>query len=72
MRAATSGADLVVAGPEIDLAPPGTVRFRLNGGYTLVCMGNHPKPALASGGLIDPTRLRRLRVARIEQEHRNG
>jgi hypothetical protein len=72
MRAATSAHDLVAGSPSFDPRPPGRIRFSFDGGYGLVCDGNHPKPPLTDDGLIDFGRLRRLRIVAIAQEAHNG
>lgn len=72
MRAAMSAADLVAGRPSVDLRPPASIRFRLDGGYELVCVGNHPAPPLTQDGLVDLNRVRRVRVVTIGQEYRNG
>jgi hypothetical protein len=72
MYAATSVADLVAGTPSLDPRSPGRIRFGLDGGYELVCVGNHPKPPLAEGGLVDFSRMRRVKVVVIAQEPENG
>lgn len=72
IRAATSVSDLVAGQPSLDPQPPGRIRFGLDGGYELVCVGNHPRPPLAGGSLVDFSRMRRLRVVVIAQESDNG
>jgi hypothetical protein len=71
LRAATSASDLVAGAPSIDARPPASIRFYLDEGYELVCVGNHPKPPLTSDGLVDLHRLRRVRIVTIAQERRN-
>jgi toxin HigB-1 len=72
IRAATSVSDLVAGKPSLDARTPGRIRFGLDGGYELVCIGNHPKPPLTDGGLVDFSRMRRVRVVVIAQEPENG
>lgn len=71
IRAATSASDLIAGKPRLDTCPPGRIQFNLNGGYELVCLGNHPQPTLTKDGLVDLGRMRRLKVVAI-QECRNG
>jgi hypothetical protein len=68
LRAATSAADLVAGRPSMDGRPPGQIRFGLEGGYELVCTANHPRPPVTDGGLVDFSRVRRVKVLRIEQQ----
>jgi hypothetical protein len=72
MRAATSVAELVAGGPSLDALPPGRIRFGLDEGYELVCVGNHPRPPLTDDGLVDFGRMRRLKVITIARELQNG
>jgi proteic killer suppression protein len=72
IRAATSVTDLVAGEPSLDARMPGRIRFGLDGGYELVCVGNHPKPPLTDRGLVDFSRMRRVRVLSITQEPENG
>jgi hypothetical protein len=72
MRAATSASDLVMGRPSLDARPPARIQFSLDGGYELVCVCNHPRPALTKDGLIDFDRMRRVRVVAIVQERQNG
>lgn len=60
--------DLVFGGPEIDRRVPGYVRFRLSGGYELVCSNNSRPVVLAPDGEVDTGRIRRLRVTKIGEE----
>jgi hypothetical protein len=68
MRAAMSVSDLVAGKPSLDAQPPGQIRFELDGGYGLVCVGNHPRPPLTDDGLVDFGRMRRVKVVTITQE----
>jgi hypothetical protein len=68
MRAAGSVSDLVAGSPALDVRPPGHIRFGLEGGYELVCAGNHPQPPVTEEGLVDFRRIRRVKVVRIGQE----
>jgi hypothetical protein len=72
IRAATSVSDLVVGQPSMDARPPARVRFKLDGGYELVCVGNHPTPPLMEDGLVNFDRMRRVRVVKIGRDRRNG
>ena len=72
MRAAASVSDLVAGTPSLDARPPASIRFSLDGGYELVCVGNHPRPTLTKDGLVDFGRMRRVRVVAILQERQNG
>jgi hypothetical protein len=63
--AADSVADLLFGEPELDRRPPGRVRFRLIGGYELVCVNNSRSPALTDEGQVDIDRVRRLKVVKI-------
>jgi hypothetical protein len=72
LRAAMSVSDLVAGEPLLDARVPGRIRFRLDGGYELVCVGNHPKPPLTDDGLVDFNRVRRIRVVVIAQESEHG
>jgi hypothetical protein len=72
MRAAKSGSDLVAGRPSFDPRPPARIRFSLDGGYALVCVGNHPKPPVTDKGLVDLDRMRRMRVVAIVQDRQNG
>ena len=67
MRAATSVSDLVAGSPALDARPPGQIRFGLEGGYELVCAGNHPRPPVTDEGRVDFSRIRRVKVVRIGQ-----
>jgi hypothetical protein len=72
MRAAKSVSDLVAGKPYFDPHPPGRIRFGLDGGYELMCVGNHPRPTLTGDGLIDFSRMRRVKIVTIAQGRRNG
>jgi hypothetical protein len=72
LRAATSASDLIAGRPRVDANPPGHIRFRLDGDYELVCVGNHPKPLLTDGGLMRLDRMRRVRVVAINGRRRDG
>jgi hypothetical protein len=72
MRAATSVSDLVAGSPALDASPPGEIRFTLEGGYELVCGGNHPRPPVTDEGRVDFSRIRRVKVVRIGQEPEHG
>lgn len=72
MRAAISASDLFAGRPSIDAQPPVTIRFLLDGGYELVCVGNHRGPPLTQEGLADLSRVRRIKVVTIAQEYQNG
>jgi hypothetical protein len=72
MRASISASDLFAGRPSIDTQPPATIRFLLDGGYELVCVGNHPSPPLTQDGLADLNRVRRVKVVTIAQEPQNG
>jgi hypothetical protein len=72
LRAATSVSDLVTGKPSLDDCPPARFRFSLDGGYELVCVGNHPRPAVRKDGLVDFSRMRRVRVVAIVLERNNG
>jgi hypothetical protein len=65
IRAAGSAADLREAAHTLDGQPPARIVFTLDGGYELVCVGNHRAPALTADGLVDFTRLRRLKVVAV-------
>ena len=65
MDAAQSMSDVVFGEPELNAMPPGRVRFRLVGGYELVCVGNHRSPALTADGGVDFDRVRRLKIQKI-------
>lgn len=67
MRAATSVSDLVAGRPSLDARPPGQIRFGLDEGYELVCVGNHPRSPLTDDGLVEFGRVRRLKVVMIAQ-----
>jgi hypothetical protein len=67
IRSAASAADLTAFAHSLDGQPPARIAFTLDGGYELVCVGNHPTPALTSGGIINFTRLRRLKVIAISE-----
>src|SRR5689334_2623116 len=71
LRAATSVSDLVAGGPSLDARLPGRIRFGLDGGYELVCVGNHPRPPITDDGLADFGRMRRVKVVMIGQDARN-
>jgi hypothetical protein len=72
MRAAASVSDLVAGSPSLDEQPPGWIRFGLEGGYELVCAGNHPRPPITDDGRVDFSRVRRVKVVRIGQESQHG
>jgi toxin HigB-1 len=72
IRAASAASDLVAGKPSLDGQPPGRIRFSLDGGYVLVCVGNHPRPPLLGDGSVDFSRMRRVRVIVIAQESANG
>jgi hypothetical protein len=72
LRAATSASDLVAGSPSMDARPPGQIRFGLEGGYELVCTANHPRPPFTDSGLVDFSRVRRVKVLRIGQEPHDG
>lgn len=72
LRAATSVSDLVAGRPSLDACPPGRIRFALDGGHELVCVGNHPRPPLTKEGLVDFDRMRRVRVVTIARERQDG
>ena len=72
MRAAASVSDLVAGSPSLDEQPPGWIRFGLEGGYELVCAGNHPRPPVTDDGRVDFSRTRRVKVVRIGQESQHG
>ncbi len=72
MRAAKSVSDLVAGGPSLDARSPGQIRFGLDGGYELVCVGNHPRPPITDDGLMDFGRMRRVKVVMIGREPRDG
>ncbi len=65
IRAATAVSDLVAGRPSLDARPPGRIRFGLDGAYELVCVGNHPRPPLGDDGLVDFSRMRRVKVIMI-------
>lgn len=65
MRAATCASDLMIARAEINSQPPGRVRFRLDGGYELVCSGSVARPYLDAKGLVDLDRMRRVMVTKF-------
>lgn len=71
MRAASSASDLVAGKPSFGTQPPGRIKFGLDGGYELVCIGNHPKPPLTDGGLVNFSRVRRVKIIMIAQEPEN-
>lgn len=71
VHAAKSASDLVVSRALLDPSPPARVQFRLDGGYELVCVGNHPSPPLTTGGLIDLDRMRRVKVVKFGREREN-
>jgi hypothetical protein len=71
LRAATSVSDLVAGMPSLDAQPPGQIQFGLDGGYVLMCVGNHPRPPLTQEGLIDFRRMRRVKVVMITQGPQN-
>lgn len=72
LRAATSVSDLVAGRPSLDSCPPGRIRFSLDGGHELVCVGNHPRPPLTKEGLVDFNRMRRVRVVMIAGGSKHG
>lgn len=72
MRAAASVSDLIAGRPTLDARPPGQIRFGLEGGYELVCVGNHPRPPVTDEGQVDFSRIRRVKVVRIGQESQYG
>jgi hypothetical protein len=72
MRAATSVSDLAAGSPALDARPPGQIRFGLEGGYELVCAGNHPRPPITGDGRVDFSRIRRVKVLRIGQVPQHG
>jgi toxin HigB-1 len=72
LRAATSASDLVAGRPSLDGCPPGRIRFSLDGGGELVCVGNHPRPPLTKEDLVDFDRIRRVRVVAIAWERQSG
>lgn len=65
IRAAASIADLVVSRPILNPRPPGRVRFLLEGGYELVCVGSYAEPPTTEDGLVDFSRMRRLKVTHV-------
>jgi toxin HigB-1 len=71
IRAAMSASDLVFGKPSVDARPPASIRFYLDGGYELVCVGNHGSPPLTQDGLVDLSRVRRVRVIAIIRENKN-
>jgi hypothetical protein len=60
--------DLVFGGPEIDRRSPGYVRFRLGGGYELMCRNNSRAVVLTADDEVNTGRIRRLRVIKIGGE----
>lgn len=71
IRAAGSAADLREAVRRLDGEPPARIVFNLDGGYELVCAGNHHAPVLTGDGSVDLTCLRRLRIVTVT-ERREG
>jgi hypothetical protein len=72
ISAAMSASDLIAGEPAFDSRPPGGISFSLEGGYQLVCVGNHPVSPLTDSGLVDFSRVRRLKVVLLTQEPGNG
>jgi hypothetical protein len=72
MCAAASVSDLVTGSPSLDERPPGWIRFGLEGGYELVCAGNHPRPPVTDDGRVDFSRIRRVKVVRVGQDSQHG
>jgi hypothetical protein len=72
ISAAMSASDLIAGEPAFDSRPPGRISFSLEGGYQLVCVGNHPVSPLTDSGLVDFSRVRRLKVVLLTQEPGNG